>query len=41
MDSQDLVIWGRVHPEFVLKDRERADKLCKWGKRYGLDGFVR
>ncbi|KIM39318.1 hypothetical protein M413DRAFT_447257 [Hebeloma cylindrosporum] len=41
MDSQDLVIWGRVRPEYVMKERERADKLCEWGKRYDLDGFVR
>jgi hypothetical protein len=41
MDSQDLVIWGRVRPEYVWKEREKADNLCKWGKRYGLDGFVR
>lgn len=41
MDSQDLVIWGRVRPEYVRKERERANKLCKWGKQYGLDGFVR
>jgi len=41
MDSQDLVIWGRVRPECVWNEREKADKLCKWGKRYGLDGFVR
>lgn len=41
MESQDLVIWGRVRPEYFRKERERADKLCKWGKQYGLDGFVR
>ena len=43
MHIQDLIIWGRVRPEYdkVWKERERADKLCDWGRRYGLDGFVR
>jgi len=41
MESQDLVIWGRVRPDYAWKERERADELCKWGKRYDLDGFVR
>ena len=41
MDSQDLVIWGRVRPDYVWHERKKADKLCKWGERYDLDGFVR
>ena len=41
MESQDLVIWGRVRPEYTTEERKRIDDLCEWGKRYGLDGFLR
>lgn len=41
MDSQDLVIWGNIDEYRSYKERERIDTLCEWGKKYGLDGFVR
>ncbi|KAA1475772.1 hypothetical protein DENSPDRAFT_784008 [Dentipellis sp. KUC8613] len=41
MDSQDLLIWGRVEPEKWMADGERIRALCEWGKQFGLDGFVR
>lgn len=41
MDSQDLVVWGNVDEYRIYKERERINALCEWGKKYGLDGFVR
>ncbi|CAA7267481.1 unnamed protein product [Cyclocybe aegerita] len=41
MDTQDLVGWGEIRPEWVFQERKRVDDLCEWGKRYGLGGFVR
>jgi hypothetical protein len=41
MDSQDLLAWGEIKEEWFFRERERIDKLCEWGKKYGLDGFVR
>ncbi|KAG6833117.1 hypothetical protein H0H87_011225 [Tephrocybe sp. NHM501043] len=41
MDSQDIILWGAVKPEWTWEERKRIDELCTWGKRYGLDGFVR
>ena len=41
MYSQDLLAWREIRQDTMLKDRERLDKLCEWGSRYKLDGFVR
>ncbi|KAF8151003.1 hypothetical protein B0H34DRAFT_730875 [Crassisporium funariophilum] len=41
MDSQDILAWGRVVPEWTYKERKRIDDLCEWGKQFELDGFVR
>ena len=41
MDSQDVLLWGEVKPDWVDEERKRLDALCEWGKQYGLDGFVR
>ena len=41
LDSQYLLAWREIIPGKVLKERERLDKLCEWGSRYELDGFVR
>ena len=41
MDSQDVVLWGEVKPEWTHQERKRIDSLCEWGKQYGIDGFVR
>jgi hypothetical protein len=41
LDSQDIMIWGKVMPDKVYEEQERVIEACKWGKKYGLDGFVR
>ncbi|KAF9449769.1 hypothetical protein P691DRAFT_702678 [Macrolepiota fuliginosa MF-IS2] len=41
MDSQDLVIWGEVKPEWYFEESKRVKELCVWGAEKGLDGFVR
>ncbi|KAJ7598686.1 hypothetical protein C8J56DRAFT_1039574 [Mycena floridula] len=41
MDSQDLIIWGKIMPDKWMEERERIRKLCSWGKQFGIDGFVR
>jgi len=41
MDSQDIVLWGQVKPEKTGREMERIESLCKWGKQYKIDGFVR
>ena len=41
MDSQDILLWGEVKPEWTREEWKRIDALCEWGKQYGIDGFVR
>ena len=41
MDTQDLIIWGGLGYHAVDDDMHRSQDLCKWGKNFGLDGFVR
>ncbi|KAH7922886.1 hypothetical protein BV22DRAFT_1037011 [Leucogyrophana mollusca] len=41
MDTQDLVAWGEMKPEWMYDERRRIDALCKWGEGHALDGFVR
>lgn len=41
MDSQDIVIWGKVRPNMARNERVRIKELCKWGEKFKLDGFVR
>lgn len=41
LDSQDIMIWGKVMSDKVWGEGERIKAACKWGKQYGLDGFVR
>ncbi|KAG6915814.1 hypothetical protein DXG01_009688 [Tephrocybe rancida] len=41
MDSQDIVLWGKVRRDSTGHERERIDELCAWGKQFGVDGFVR
>ena len=41
LDSQDLLAWREIRPDKFFDERERLDKLCEWGSRYELDGFVR
>jgi len=41
MDTQDIVIWGKVRPEMGRSEEVRIQELCKWGEQFNLDGFVR
>jgi hypothetical protein len=41
MDSQDILIWGEVKPDKWFEEFSRITDACEWGKKYGLDGFVR
>ncbi|KAG6835901.1 hypothetical protein H0H93_013542 [Arthromyces matolae] len=41
MDTQDIVAWGEIRPEWTFKELDRIIDLCAWGKNFGLDGFVR
>lgn len=40
-DTSDLLLWGKVRPEMLYEEWERAIELCEWGKRWKLDGVVR
>lgn len=40
-DTSDLLLWGKVRPEMLMMEWERAVELCEWGKRWNLDGFIR
>ncbi|KAG1905312.1 uncharacterized protein F5891DRAFT_1183250 [Suillus fuscotomentosus] len=41
MDIQDIIAWGEVQPERVLDENSRITDLCRWGKKFGIDGFAR
>ncbi|KAG1827391.1 uncharacterized protein BJ212DRAFT_49839 [Suillus subaureus] len=41
MDTQDLVAWSKMKPEWVGNEEQRIMDLCKWGQKYGVNGFVR
>ena len=41
MDSQDILTWGEVRPKWLFEEDKRLGDLCKWGKQYGIDGYVR
>jgi len=41
MHSQDLLLWGEIREEWFFREIERINGLCEWGKKYGVDGFVR
>ncbi|KAG1756847.1 uncharacterized protein EDB91DRAFT_1325751 [Suillus paluster] len=41
MDTQDLVAWSEMKPEWVDNEWLRIKDLCKWGQKYGVNGFVR
>lgn len=41
MDSQDIVAWGKIKPDWTFSERRRIEDLCEWGKMFDLDGFVR
>ncbi|KAG6853729.1 hypothetical protein C0991_001967 [Blastosporella zonata] len=41
MDSQDILLWGEVRPEWTEEEEKRINELCAWGKDFGIDAFVR
>ncbi|KAJ7027118.1 hypothetical protein C8F04DRAFT_1399656 [Mycena alexandri] len=41
MDAQDLLVWGKVDPKRWVDERDRIDDLCKWGREFGIDGYLR
>ncbi|KAG6328180.1 hypothetical protein ID866_10909, partial [Astraeus odoratus] len=41
LDTQDVLIWGKVLPGRTFMEMQRINALCQWGEQYGLDGFVR
>ncbi|KAF7365934.1 hypothetical protein MVEN_00468700 [Mycena venus] len=41
LDTQDLLVWGKVDPARWVDERERIDDLCARGKEFGLDGYLR
>ena len=41
LDTQDLVAWGVSGSHDIRDERERIRKLCKWGRNFAVDGFVR
>ncbi|TFK22763.1 hypothetical protein FA15DRAFT_502326 [Coprinopsis marcescibilis] len=41
LDVQDLIAFGDAKPEHTWREYDRIMNLCEWGKKYGLDGFVR
>lgn len=41
MDTQDIVAWRKLVPEWMFNEVRRLSDLCAWGQKFGLDGFVR
>ena len=41
LDVQDIIVWGKVTPERMMDEYGRIYDLCRWGEKYGLDGFLR
>ncbi|KAG1883325.1 hypothetical protein F4604DRAFT_284490 [Suillus subluteus] len=41
LDTQDLVAWSEMKPDWVNHEKQRIMDLCKWGQKYGVNGFVR
>ncbi|KAI6098035.1 hypothetical protein EDD16DRAFT_227049 [Pisolithus croceorrhizus] len=41
LDSQDIVTWGNVRPDWSFDEWSRITTLCDWGREYNIDGFVR
>ncbi|CAE6456757.1 unnamed protein product [Rhizoctonia solani] len=40
-DTQNLLAWGRTGNQTFSEERALIDDLCKWGKPFGIDGYVR
>ncbi|KAG1723568.1 hypothetical protein EDB19DRAFT_1898068 [Suillus lakei] len=41
LDTQDIIAWGEVRPDWWLNEDQRIEDLCKWGAPYAVDGYVR
>ena len=41
LDTQDIVIWGKVRPDMLWEELVRIREHCKWGEQFNIDGFVR
>ncbi|KAI6105227.1 hypothetical protein EDD16DRAFT_1714026 [Pisolithus croceorrhizus] len=40
LDSQDIVTWVDVRPDWSFDEWSRITTLCSWGREYNIDGFV-
>ncbi|KAG1860156.1 hypothetical protein DFJ58DRAFT_715657 [Suillus subalutaceus] len=40
MDTQDLVVWSKMNPEWVGNEGKHIMDLCKWGQKSGVNGFL-
>jgi hypothetical protein len=40
-DTMDLLLWGKLRPDMVWREWDRAKEACEWGSKWGFDGFVR
>jgi hypothetical protein len=41
MDQQFILSEGELSNNPFVDEREAAEKICKWGSNFGLDGFIR
>jgi hypothetical protein len=44
LDTQDILLLNLTHDDSgrgMFGEMERAQKLCKWGKKYGIEGYIR
>lgn len=40
MDSQDILIWGKISKDKVGEEKYRIQEACEWGRKHEIDGFV-
>ncbi|KAH7345616.1 hypothetical protein B0J17DRAFT_713173 [Rhizoctonia solani] len=40
-DTQDFLAWGHIGNQTFSEERALINDLCKWGKPFGIDGYVR
>ncbi|KAG2106797.1 uncharacterized protein F5147DRAFT_578618 [Suillus discolor] len=41
LDTQDIIAWGELRPDWRFREGQRLIDLCKWGAEYSVDGYVR
>ena len=41
MDVVDLLIWNEFDDRRIWDEYPRIIALCEWGKKWGIDGYVR